>query len=266
MPLKSVIPDFYPGQSITSGNLRNHLNSLLELVNSLQDAYDLSEQPLGMIPVPPSGAGIFARITTWLKYGSTEKIWKYGWQEIALTAADAIEVVPGGRSGTTTTNFALNLTELANTTGATLQQGNSMELVAPIGGGGSGTPNTLVPVIIHPRTRIDGTTVYTFEATNSDHIEEDGTFQLGTQPASGNDEDDDETADSTDYDVTSDQTGKHTEGKLVKWMVGNRTHYDHTSNSILRNMFRNATFRPNGKLKLVPGEELTVIDDPENCS
>lgn len=61
------------------------------------------------------------RLWTWIKIdgsaalgGGTSNRWKYGWDEVEATA-DGWQVMTGGRSGTTTTDYALNALEYSET-------------------------------------------------------------------------------------------------------------------------------------------------------
>lgn len=61
------------------------------------------------------GSSFLAKITGNATLGSTSIRWKYAWTEVELDG-DSTSDVSGGRSGTTSTDYAINLAELSNGT------------------------------------------------------------------------------------------------------------------------------------------------------
>jgi len=125
-----------------------------------------------------SAVAIFrAKITGWSQIGAIRK-WRYAWVEAELSG-DTYQAKSGGRSGTTTVNYALNLREGANLTDHAGTQGNGVNEagssypegfhLVPIGGGtgnGNGTPANQTYVWMHVTTDTAGATRYEFAATN----------------------------------------------------------------------------------------------------
>lgn len=96
-----------------------------------------------------------ARITGWVATIANAR-WRYSWEEILLDA-DA-DLLITGKSGTTTTNYAINLIEVNNIAAHTGTQGNSINQVAPypanfqllpVGGGTGGTVANQVVVMMY---------------------------------------------------------------------------------------------------------------------
>lgn len=113
----------------------------------------------------------------WAEIGDSASIsdnrWKYAWVEQRRTAT-GFEELPDGRSGTTTTGYAINAAEANNATGGI--QGNGIDhddadypsgfALKPI----RGTPVRRMYVDFLE----DGTAVYTFEASNAEQGPCDG--------------------------------------------------------------------------------------------
>lgn len=59
-------------------------------------------------------AGFFARITG-SEIIEDRRVWRYSWDEVAISADEDVVVVEGGRSGTTSTAYAINACELDDT-------------------------------------------------------------------------------------------------------------------------------------------------------
>ena len=107
----------------------------------------------------------------------TDNRWKYAWTEVVLSA-DLIVDKTDGRSGTTTVDYALNLSEMYHTatyawgvdvTGDDYPAGFG---VRPVGGGGAATTHRYdviveMRVVTDTATDADPTTRYVFSAMGS---------------------------------------------------------------------------------------------------
>ena len=125
-------------------------------------------------------AMFMARITGWATLGATGARWKYAWELITLDGDDD-SLITGdlARSGTTGSDYALNITELNNVTQGSGTQGNSVDdsaadysgtgfSIQPVGGGSGGTPDNQVPVVMHVLRDANGNRRYVFEYQNAD--------------------------------------------------------------------------------------------------
>lgn len=205
---------------------------------------------------------ITARLTGWAAIGTSGKRWKYAWEEIAINEDDDEYAVVGGRHGGLEDSYALNWREMNNTSGASTLQGNTMELVAPIGGGTEAAPSTQVPVVLMERRRDDGSFVYMFEADNSDHIDEASTVTIGSISSDGGAE----PIETTKYlDFETDQSGASTAGKTVTWNVMHRVGYFESGDENLYGYIRPINIRPNGKIRDINVEQRVFIDAPVDC-
>jgi len=111
--------------------------------------------------------------------GATGARWKYAWELITLDGDDD-SLITGdlARSGTTGSDYALNITELNNVTQGTGTQGNSVDdsgadypssfSIKPVGGGSGGTPDIQVPVFMRVQRDVNGNRRYVFEYQNAD--------------------------------------------------------------------------------------------------
>ena len=130
------------------------------------------------------GETFLAKITGWATLGGTGARWKYAWSEIIIDS-DTDAVKSGGRSGTTTTGYALNLCELNNV--ASGVQGNSVDNsgadypagfdLQPVGAGSAGTVANEVCVVMQRVIDADNNVKYVFAYENAD----DGTCEAAEE-------------------------------------------------------------------------------------
>ena len=123
-----------------------------------------------------------ARLTGWAQWGTVAR-WKYAWEECVISATGEDLPVTGGWTGSTTTDFALNLREINNVAQRTGTQGNSVNgagadyppgfNLQPIGGGTGGVPANPVVVWLTPTFDAAGNRIFVFDPDNSD----DGTCE-----------------------------------------------------------------------------------------
>lgn len=123
---------------------------------------------------PPNvrrGKPILARITGNASLATNR--WKYAWTEVRLDGDDVVDVT-NGRSGTTETDYAINLAEIQHTStyawGVDITADDYPDGFAPrpVGGGGADdTHKTDEVVEIHQRTDANGDRKYYFRAIGS---------------------------------------------------------------------------------------------------
>jgi len=119
-----------------------------------------------------------ASVTGWALVPGANTRWRYAWAEVRLQNGE-VSVKSGGRSGTTTSGYALNLTELTNVTQGAGTQGNSVDdsgaaypsnfSIQPVGGGTGGVTGCNVVVRMSAvRDHGTGGKQYVFEYQNAD--------------------------------------------------------------------------------------------------
>tara|TARA_R100000808_G_scaffold728_3_gene3519 strand:- start:7353 stop:8261 length:909 start_codon:yes stop_codon:yes gene_type:complete len=245
-----------------------------------------------------AAAPFFGKITGWesvpASHGGYGKRWRYSWEEVIIGDEVASGNVPdpdqdvsppgdpddfrrGLASDTAQKTYLINLAEINNTAGASTEQGNGMELVAPLGGGFTGKNDLeherIVP--IWTSSRQDGSVLYWTNIENSDHVRESAiTYSdVGVSPATDTDETGGHavTPDTTGY-VLSDLNGsrgvggEYLNGAGIAWQVDQRTNYSHSETTpALRSFYRQLVILPNGKVKSVLREYATIVDTPEDC-
>jgi hypothetical protein len=94
--------------------------------------------------------------------------WKYSWEEVRRDASNSlvVSIVADGRTGTTSTDFAVNLFELSNTTTSAFGYAvTSLELDDADGYSFAPVPNGAIVEIIMRRAA-DGSLAYEFIAPN----------------------------------------------------------------------------------------------------
>lgn len=172
--------DWAVGQRILAADLQGHTDRLNELY-PLSLSGNVRVQGGGKHGTaayfPPSPAVVSqpwfpAKITDSLEIDGENNRWQYGWIEQRRTAT-GWEDLPDGRTGTTDTRFALNMTEANN--GATGIMGNSIDHDgADYPAGFSLQPVRGSPVVrMYVSTDVDGNVAYDFEYVNA----EDGTCE-----------------------------------------------------------------------------------------
>ena len=120
----------------------------------------------------PSGNKFLAKITGNASLATNR--WKYAWSEVALGASDLDTSVTGGRSGTTSSDYAVNTHEMYHTstyawgvhlTGTDYPSGFAAR---PIGGGGTADTHRY-NVVVEMSERVDssGNIKYTFQSFGS---------------------------------------------------------------------------------------------------
>jgi len=159
------------------GNLNNAARVMNPIISQLDSsALDLVRQIVALM-FPFS-----AKITEWEEIDTDSNRWKYAWEEVARTSADAFTNSSDlKRSGTLTTDYALNTIEAVND--GTGVHGNSVDIDGadypagfeqkPVGAGSGGTPDKEVVVIMSPIVGSDGNISFQFQYENAD----DGTCE-----------------------------------------------------------------------------------------
>ena len=121
---------------------------------------------------PAVGVSVFdlidARITGWAVW--TTNKWKYAWEEIEVDGSGNVSAKTGGRSGTTSSYFAINMKETNNVASGGGVQGNDVDDshadfpsgydLVPLGAGTGGVPANKVLVALMAYVLSDGTPCY----------------------------------------------------------------------------------------------------------
>jgi len=128
------------------------------------------------VPQPLPYRGPFlARITGRALVSGANTRWRYAWTEVKLDSDTTTDLT---RTGTTDTDYALNLREMNNVEQGTGMQGNSVDdsgdaypsnfSIQPVGGGTGGTPGNEVVVLMSQVRDAGGVRRYVFEYENAD--------------------------------------------------------------------------------------------------
>lgn len=184
MALPSHIEEFHRGEKVTDPAFRDKLNAL---VDAARAALNLRGGPWvrvtrgagGLrisVDLPAGGGGdeTFPARITGSSWNTSNYHGKYAWEEVQRDG-DGWAVVPGGRSGTTTVNYAINGEEDGHTStyawGINLtgtDVANSNNRPRPIGGGGSDDTHKYDRVVAMTESvDANGNTVYSFHAMGS---------------------------------------------------------------------------------------------------